>query len=126
MALRRLTLPAQAPFELALGFAALAAPFALSLGIAGGAVSLAAGALLVGRALAATEARPRTAWLGAVDGALGTGLLIAALAVALTGDGPAVATLAVLGTAQLLLTASTRYTSRGEQGRTRTSPPQIT
>jgi len=111
MTLRRLSFPAQAPLELLLGFAALIAPFALSLGIAGGVVSVVVGLLLVGRALAATDARPHTAWLGAVDRTLGTGLLIAALAVALTGDGAAVATLAALGTAQLLLASSTRYAS---------------
>lgn len=110
MTLRRLSFPAQAPLELLLGFAALLAPFALPLGITGATISIVAGLLLVGRALAGTEARPPTAWLGAVDRALGTGLLIAALAVALTGNGLAVATLAVLGSAQLLLAGSTRYT----------------
>lgn len=113
MTLRRLSFPAQAPLELLLGFAALLAPFALPLGVAGGIVSVVAGLLLVGRALAATGVRPATAWLGAVDGALGTGLLLAALAVALTGNGVAVATLAVLGSAQLLLAGSTRYSTDG-------------
>ncbi len=112
MTLRRLTVPAQAVLELTLGVAALTAPFALSLGVAGGAISVVAGLLLVGRALAATDARPRVAWLGAVDQALGVVVLVAALLVALTGDGPAVATLAALGTVQLLLSGATRYTSR--------------
>ena len=111
MTLRRLSFPAQAPLELLLAFAALLAPFALPLGIAGGVISVAAGLLLVGRALAATDARPPTAWLGAVDRALGAGLLIAALIVALTGDGLAVATLAALGCVQLLLAGSTRYST---------------
>lgn len=111
MTLRRLSFPAQAPLELLLAFAALLAPFALPLGIAGGVISVVAGLLLVGRALAATDARPPTAWLGAVDRTLGAGLLISALIVALTGDGLAVATLAALGSAQLLLAGSTRYST---------------
>ncbi len=112
MTLRRLSVPAQAVLELALGVAALTAPFALSLGVAGGTISVVAGLLLVGRALAATDPRPRVAWLGAVDQAVGVALLVAALLVALTGDGPAVATLAALGISQLLLAGATRYTSR--------------
>jgi hypothetical protein len=114
-ALRLISLPTHAVLELALGVLVMAAPFVLGFGAAGLVVSVALGAIVVGLALSATPTEtgdiPVTAHF-AFDRAVAIGIVAAAVALALAGDGAAATFLAAAAIAQTVLNLSTRYTAR--------------
>jgi hypothetical protein len=105
--IRRLSFTEHGLLELLAGLALIGAPLVLGLGPVALMAGVGAGALVAGLALA--DGIPLSAHMAA-DIALGTGLL--ALAVVLTGAGePTAATLLALGaTAELALSAATRWT----------------
>src|SRR2546423_13680819 len=112
-ALRLISLPTHAVFELALGVALMAAPFVLGFGAAGLVVSAGLGAIVVGLALsAAPDQGGSVAAHFAYDRAVAFGLVVGALALALAGDDGAAAVLAAAAVAQTTLNLTTRYTAR--------------
>jgi hypothetical protein len=104
---RRLTLTEHGVLELLAGVLLIGAPLVLGLGLVPLAAGTAAGALMVGLALA--DDMPVSAHMAA-DTALGAALLGAAVALASAGQ-PTAATLLALGAvAELGLSTATRWT----------------
>jgi hypothetical protein len=108
-ALRLFSLPTHAVIELIAGLALMGAPFLLGFGAAGTVVAFALGVLLVGISLGGAEDLPVSTHI-ALDHALVIGFLVGSVALALVGDTAAGAVFLVAGLAQLVLTATTRYT----------------
>lgn len=113
-ALRLVSLPTHAAFELLIGLAIMALPFALGLTTAALVTGVVVGALVAGTALQSLDAGsaplPISAHLAA-DFGLGIGLAGAAI-VFLTSDAAASLTFGAAALAQLALTTTTRYTQR--------------
>jgi hypothetical protein len=117
-ALRLISLPMHGALQMLLGMLAMAAPFVAGFSTAGAMVAVVAGVLLVGLALAAVAEpgdgrAPRIGTLHDFDYGMATGLVGAAVVVALAADGPAAALLAALAVAQVALNLTTRYSRRG-------------
>lgn len=108
-ALRLFSLPTHAVIELISGLALMGAPFLLGFGAAGTVVAVAFGILIVGLALGGAEDIPVSAHI-AIDQALVIAFLAGAVALVLAGDSAAGAVFLAAGVAQLVLTATTRYT----------------
>jgi hypothetical protein len=105
--IRRLSLTEHGLLELLAGLALIGAPLVLGLGPVALMAGIGGGALIAGLALA--DDLPISAHMAA-DTALGIGLLAVATALAATGH-PGAATLLALGaTAELALSAATRWT----------------
>ena len=117
-AIRLIPLQIHGAMEFATGLFLLVAPFLFGFTPAAGIVSVAVGVLVVGLALGAATADPRSRSLPiashyAFDYGLAMGLVGASAILAIAGDG--VAGLVLLATAlvQLALNATTRYSLRG-------------
>src|SRR4051812_35176174 len=108
-ALRRISLPVHGLVELTAGLALLVAAFALDLGAAGTVLTFAAGTLVAGLGLGATDALSISTHRS-LDTALATGLAVASIIAAAAGS--ALAALVLLSGAMLLLalTGLTRWT----------------
>jgi hypothetical protein len=109
-ATRTISLPTHGALELLTGLAAMLLPLALGLTPAGTIISGLIGALAVGLALDAT-APARVSAHHAFDYGLAFGAVLAALLLALSGDGAAALLLGALGLAQLGLNGATRYSA---------------
>ena len=107
-ALRLFSLPTHAVIELVAGLALMLAPFALAFGTAGTILAFGAGVVLVGLALGGAEDLPISTHV-AIDQALVSAFLVAAVALALAGDAAAASVFLAAGLGQLTLAATTRY-----------------
>lgn len=117
-ALRLIPYPLHGAIELLTGLVLLAAPFALGFDIPGAAISVSIGALIVGLALSAATTEPRSRSLPVathreLDHGLALGLLVAAVAVAVSGDAAAGIVLLAVAVVQITLHGMTRYSLRG-------------
>jgi hypothetical protein len=114
-AFRLISLPTHAALELLLALALMIAPFALSFGAGGTVVAVVLGAVLAGLALAGAgePSGLRVATHFAFDQTIVVVLVGAALAVGLAGDRAAALVLAAASAAQLALSLTTRYSTRG-------------
>lgn len=119
-AFRLIPLPLHGVVEMLIGLMLMVAPFAVGFEPAAAVVAVVLGTAIVGVALStAADARPGErgslpiATHHAFDYGLALGLLGAAAVIGFDGDGPAAATLAAFGAAQLVLNLSTRYSARG-------------
>ena len=114
-ALRLISLPTHAVFEMAGGLALMAAPFVLGFSAAGLVAAVVVGALVVGLALSAATADgsglPIAAHF-AFDRGIAFGLLGGALVLGLAGDEAAAAVFAAMSLGQAALNVTTRYTAR--------------
>ncbi|MDX6698301.1 MAG: hypothetical protein QOE65_1698 [Solirubrobacteraceae bacterium] len=114
-ALRLISLPTHAAFELAGGLALMAAPFVFGFTAAGLVAAVVVGALVVGLALSAATADgsglPIAAHF-AFDRGMALGLLGAALVLGLAGDQVAAAVFAAFALVQAALNITTRYSAR--------------
>jgi hypothetical protein len=109
---RNLSLSTHGTIELAAGMAMLFAPAVFGFGPAGIVVSFALGSLLIGAALTLTTRRgPILSWHRDFDSLSLLATAVAALALALAGEGAAGIFLAALVAIQFGLHAGTRYTS---------------
>ena len=106
------SLPTHAALELLVGLLALGAPFALGFGVAGAVVSVLVGVLAVGLALDAAEHPARVSAHQAFDYGIAFAAVVAAVPLALAGEGAAALFLAGAGLVLLALYAATRYSAR--------------
>jgi len=107
-----ISLPTHAALELLVGLLALVAPFALGFGLAGAVVSVLIAVCAIGLALDAAERPARVAAHQALDYGIALAAVVAALPLALVGEGAAALFLAAAGLALLALDAVTRYSAR--------------
>lgn len=106
---RRLSLPAHSLVELTAGLALLVSAFALSLGVAGTVALFAAGVILAGIGLGATDSLPLAAHQS-LDRWVATVMAAASIGLALAGDATGAIVLLAVAVGQLLLTGWTRWT----------------
>lgn len=116
-AVRLIPLPIHGALEFATGLFLLVAPFLFGFGPPAAIVSVVVGVLVVGLALGAATAEPRSglpiATHYAFDYGLAFGLLGAATLLAAAGDTVAGVVLLATALAQLALNLTTRYSLRG-------------
>ena len=118
-AIRLIPFPVHGAMEFATGLFLLAAPFLFGFGPAAAIVSVVVAVLVIGLALGAATADPRSgsglpvATHYAFDYGLALGLLAAAVLFAVAGDTVAGVVLLATALAQLALNLTTRYSLRG-------------
>ena len=112
-ALRLISLPTHAGFEMLIGLALMVLPFALGLSDATMVAGVVAGAVVFGLGLQAAELDARSSLSAhhAADHGIALGLAGAAIVLA-TADSGAMILFAAAAVAQATLTFTTRYTSR--------------
>jgi hypothetical protein len=109
---RNLSLPAHGAIELAAGIATMIAPALLGFAPAGIVVSFVLGAVLIGMSLPlTTPRRSMLAWHRGFDSVFLLGTAVAALVLALAGQGAAAVFLAALVAVQSALHLGTRYSA---------------
>ena len=112
--IRLLPLPLHGALQMLAGLVTMAAPFALGFSPAGMVVGVVLGTILVGLALAAVAEAgdPGVVSVGLLhdfDFGIATGLVGAALVLAVAGDSAAAGVLAAVAVAQFALNLTTRY-----------------
>jgi len=112
-ALRLVSLPTHAGFEMLIGLALMVLPFALGLSSAAMVAGVVAGAVVFGLALQAAELGTRSSLSAhhAADHGVAIGLAGAALVLS-AADGGATVLFGVAAVAQAALTLTTRYSAR--------------
>jgi hypothetical protein len=105
---RRISLPTHGLVELTAGLALVVSAFALDLGTAGALMTFAAGALITGLGLGATDTLSLSAH-ESLDRLLATVLAAGAIVAALAGSGIAAVVLLAASATQLTLTGVTRW-----------------
>jgi hypothetical protein len=111
---RLISLPAHGAIELLAGLLTMVAPFVLGFEPVGIVVAVALGALIVGLSLATASTEQGSLPIAAhfaFDRGLVIGVLAAGVMLGIAGDAAAALFLALVGTALLLLSLSTRYTA---------------
>jgi hypothetical protein len=114
-ALRLISLPTHAAFEMAAGIVVMTAPFLLGFSPAGLVISVALGAVIFGLALTAIPVEGRPIPVSAhfaYDRGIAVGLLGGGLVLAIAGDAIAAVFLTGAAIAQGALNLVTRYTAR--------------